>query len=32
VGRAVVARVERRWGPPEIQGSGPVLDAQGRIA
>ncbi|MBK9375457.1 MAG: hypothetical protein IPN03_17490 [Holophagales bacterium] len=32
VGRAVVARVERRWGPPEIPGSGPVLDAAGRIA
>lgn len=32
VGRAVVARVERRWGPPEIPGSGPVLDAEGRIA
>ena len=32
VGRAVVLRVERRWGPPEIPGSGPVLDAQGRIA
>lgn len=32
VGRAVVARVERRWGPPEIAGSGPVLDAAGRIA
>jgi uncharacterized protein (DUF697 family) len=32
VGRAVVVRVERRWGPPEIPGNGPVLDAQGRIA
>ena len=32
VGRAVVARVEHRWGPPEIPGSGPVLDAEGRIA
>jgi len=32
VGRAVVARVERRWGPPEIPGSGPVLDAEGRVA
>ncbi len=32
VGRAVVARVERRWGPPEIPGSGPVLDAEGKIA
>lgn len=32
VGRAVVGRVERRWGPPEIPGSGPVLDAEGRVA
>ncbi len=32
VGRAVVARVERRWGPPEIPGRGPVLDAEGRVA
>jgi uncharacterized protein (DUF697 family) len=32
VGRAVVARVERRWGPPEIPGRGPVLEAEGRIA
>lgn len=32
VGRAVVARVERRWGPPEIPGNGPVLDAEGRVA
>jgi uncharacterized protein (DUF697 family) len=31
VGRAVVARVERRWGPPEIPGQGPVLEAGGRI-
>ncbi len=31
VGRAVVARVETRWGPPEIPGSGPVLDAEGRV-
>ena len=31
VGRAVVARVEKRWGPPEIPGSGPVLDAEGRV-
>ncbi len=31
VGRAVVARVERRWGPPEIPGSGPVLEAEGRV-
>lgn len=32
VGRAVVARVERRWGPPEIPGNAPVLDAEGRVA
>lgn len=32
VGRAVVARVERRWGPPEIAGRGPVLTAEGRVA
>lgn len=32
VGRAVLARVERRWGPPEIPGQGPVLEAEGRIA
>ncbi len=32
VGRAVVARVERRWGPPEVPGRGAVLDAEGRVA
>lgn len=32
VGRAVVARVERKWGPPEIPGAGPILDAAGRVA
>lgn len=32
VGRAVVARVERRWGPPEIAGRGAVLSAEGRVA
>lgn len=32
VGRAVIARAERRWGPPEIAGRGPVLDAEGRVA
>lgn len=32
VGRAVVARVERRWGPPEIPGEGPILEAEGRVA
>jgi len=32
VGRAAVARVERRWGPPELPGTGPVLTIEGRIA
>lgn len=32
VGRAVLARVEGRWGPPEIPGRGPVLDGEGRVA
>ena len=32
VGRAVVVRVERRWGPPEVPGRGPVLEAEGRVA
>ncbi len=32
VGRAVVARVERKWGPPGIPGRGPVLEVEGRIA
>lgn len=31
VGRAVVARVEKHWGPPEIPGRGAVLDAEGRV-
>ena len=31
VGRAVIARVERRWGPPEIAGRGAVLPAEGRV-
>ena len=31
VGRAVVVRVERRWGPPELAGRGPVLAAEGRV-
>ena len=31
VGRAVVARVERRWGPPEVAGRGPLLAAEGRV-
>ena len=29
VGRAVLARVERRYGPPSIPGKGPVLDVKG---
>ena len=29
VGRAVLARVERRYGPPGIPGKGPVLDVKG---
>ena len=28
VGRAVLARVERRYGPPSIPGKGPVLDVK----
>lgn len=32
VGRAVLARIEERWGPPEIPGRGPVLHAEGRVA
>ena len=32
VGRAVLARVDRQWGPPHIPGSGPVLDATGQVA
>jgi uncharacterized protein (DUF697 family) len=32
VGRAVVTRVERKWGLPEIPGAGPILDAAGRVA
>lgn len=32
VGRAVVARVEKRLGPPEVPGRGAVLDAEGRVA
>ena len=31
VGRAVLARVEQRWGPPEIAGRGAVLTAEGRV-
>ena len=32
VGRAVAARVERRFGPPEIPGRGEVLEGEGRVA
>lgn len=32
VGRAVLARVERRWGPPSLPGPGEVLDVEGRLA
>ena len=32
VGRAVVARAESRWGPPEVPGRGPVLEAEGQVA
>ena len=31
VGRTVAARVERRWGPPEVAGTGPVLEAGGTV-
>jgi uncharacterized protein (DUF697 family) len=32
VGRAALRRIEKRYGPPEIPGSGPVLDVPGRVA
>jgi hypothetical protein len=32
VGRAALARVERLYGPPEIPGAGPVLDAKGEVS
>ncbi|MFI5180810.1 MAG: hypothetical protein ACHQPI_05430 [Thermoanaerobaculia bacterium] len=32
VGRAALARVQRLYGPPEIPGSGPVLDTKGEVA
>lgn len=32
VGRAALRRIERLYGPPEIPGSGPVLDVSGRVA
>ena len=31
VGRAALARVERLYGPPEVPGKGPVLDASGSV-
>jgi len=31
VGRAALARVERRYGPPEVPGTGPVLEAKGDV-
>lgn len=32
VGRAVLARVERLYGPPEVPGKGPVLEVGGVVA
>jgi uncharacterized protein (DUF697 family) len=32
VGRVVLARVERKWGPLELPEAGPILDAAGRVA
>jgi len=32
VGRAALSRVERLYGPPEVPGTGPVLDAKGEVA
>jgi len=32
VGRAALARVERLYGPPEVPGTGPVLEATGDVA
>lgn len=32
VGRAALARIERRYGPPEIPGKGRVVDVAGRVA
>jgi uncharacterized protein (DUF697 family) len=31
VGRAAAHRVERLYGPPELPGTGPLLDATGRV-
>ncbi len=32
VGRAALARVARLYGPPEVPGSGPVVEAKGEVA
>ena len=32
VGRAALARVERLYGPPEVPGTGPVLEVKGGVA
>jgi uncharacterized protein (DUF697 family) len=32
VGNAAIRRVERLYGPPELPGKGPILDASGRVA
>jgi uncharacterized protein (DUF697 family) len=32
VGRAALRRVERLYGPPELPGKGPILDAAGRVS
>jgi uncharacterized protein (DUF697 family) len=32
VGRAALWRVERLYGPPELPGKGPILDAAGRVS
>jgi hypothetical protein len=32
IGRAAISRVERLYGPPEVPGSGPIVDAKGRVA
>jgi uncharacterized protein (DUF697 family) len=32
VGKAALRRVERLYGPPELPGKGPILDAEGRVS
>jgi hypothetical protein len=32
VGHAVLSRVERLYGPPEVPGAGPVVDVSGEVA